>query len=75
MGWGIWGPSVTTDAEAVPALPTLKAGDKVRHATFGDGIVVSCLPSGQDYEVTVAFTGGAGVKRLLLSYAHLEKLG
>ncbi len=75
VGWGIWGPSVITDAEAVPALPSLKAGDKVRHATFGEGMVVSCIPSGQDYEVTVAFTGGAGVKRLLLSYAHLEKLG
>ena len=35
-------------------------------------MVVSCVPSGADFEVTVAFTEGAGVKRLLLSYAHLE---
>jgi DNA helicase-2/ATP-dependent DNA helicase PcrA len=52
-----------------------EAGDQVRHANFGEGMVVNCIPSGEDYEVTVAFTGGAGVKRLLLSYSHLEKLG
>jgi hypothetical protein len=27
----------------------------------------------EDQEVTVAFTGGAGVKKLLLSYAPLER--
>ena len=73
--WGIWEPSVsTTKSEAQPTLPSLQTGDKVRHNTFGEGIVVSCISSGDDYEVAVAFTGGAGVKRLLLSYAHLEKV-
>ena len=57
-----------------PAQPQtlFKSGDKVRHPTFGEGMVVSCVPSGSDFEVTVAFTEGAGVKRLLLSFAHLE---
>ena len=73
--WGIWEPSVTTTiSEAQPTHPSLRAGDKVLHNTFGEGMVVSCIPSGDDYEVAVAFTGGAGVKRLLLSYAHLEKV-
>ena len=49
-----------------------KTGDKVRHAIFGDGIVVSTKPSGEDFEVTVAFQDGQGVKRLLLSFAPLE---
>jgi hypothetical protein len=35
--------------------------------------VVSCVPSGGDQEVTIQFDG-AGVKRLLLSYAPLEKV-
>ena len=70
--WGIWEPSVATEPE--PSLPSLKTGDKVHHPTFGHGMVVSCVPSGDDYEVAVAFDEGAGVKRLLLSYAHLEKL-
>jgi DNA helicase II / ATP-dependent DNA helicase PcrA len=61
--------------EAVPAvvLPELKAGDRVRHAQFGEGIVVSCSPKAGDYEVVVAFSG-AGVKKLILSFARLEKL-
>lgn len=50
------------------------AGDHVRHAKFGEGIVVNCLSTGEDYEVTVAFKGEAGLKRLLLSFAPLEKV-
>jgi len=53
--------------------PELKPGDHVRHAQFGDGVVVSCKPVRDDKEVLVAFTGGMGVKKLLLSFANLEK--
>ena len=55
------------------ATPELKAGDHVHHAQFGDGVVVSCRPVKDDNEVVVAFYG-AGVKRLLLSFASLEKV-
>ena len=58
-------------AAAVAAVST---GDKVRHSTFGEGMVMSCEPSGSDFEVTVAFTDGGGVKRLLLGMAKLEKI-
>ena len=58
---------------AAPAL-SLATGDKVRHATFGEGIVTDSKPSGTDVEVTVAFKDGQGVKRLLLSFAPLEKV-
>jgi DNA helicase-2/ATP-dependent DNA helicase PcrA len=47
------------------------AGQKVRHANFGEGIVVSSKLVENDEEVTVAFTG-KGVKRLLASFARLE---
>ena len=52
----------------------LATGDKVLHKVFGEGIVTECKPSGGDFEVTVAFKDGAGVKRLLLGMAPLEKL-
>ena len=58
---------------AQPAAPAFATGDKVRHPTFGDGIVVSSEASGGDIQVTVAFDG-QGVKRLLLSFAQLEKV-
>ena len=40
------------------------------YASFGEGVVTV-----SDTEVTVEFEGGVGVKRLLLSFAPLEKLG
>ena len=57
------------------ASPHLATGDKVRHKVFGEGIVMECKPSGNDFEVTVAFRDGAGVKRLLLGMAPIEKVG
>lgn len=54
---------------------TLNTGDKVMHKTFGEGIVTAVKPSGADMEVTVAFKDGYGIKRLLLSFAPLEKIG
>jgi len=56
----------------VATLPELKAGDHVHHAQFGDGVVVSFQTVGDDAEVTVVFDG-AGIKKLLMSYARLEK--
>jgi DNA helicase-2/ATP-dependent DNA helicase PcrA len=60
-------------AERSP-LADLKAGDHVRHAQFGEGIVVSYKAVNDDAEVTVAFDG-AGIKKLLASFARLEKVG
>jgi len=54
-------------------LPQLSAGDHVRHPQFGEGVVVSGSPVRDDVEVVVAFDG-VGVKKLLLSFARLEKV-
>ena len=51
----------------------LEIGDRVQHKMFGDGVVINCSPNKDDQEITVAFTT-AGVKRLLLSLAPLEKI-
>ena len=59
---------------AQPSGPSLRVGDLVRHRAFGEGIVTAYNPSSSDDEVTVEFAGGVGVKRLLLSFAPLEKL-
>jgi DNA helicase-2/ATP-dependent DNA helicase PcrA len=49
-----------------------RAGDRVRHRRFGEGIVVSSQWVKGDEEVTVAFVG-QGVKRLIAAYAGLER--
>jgi DNA helicase-2/ATP-dependent DNA helicase PcrA len=46
------------------------AGDRVLHAKFGPGTVVSVQKHREDIEISVAFDG-AGVKRLLQSFAPL----
>jgi len=48
-------------------------GERVRHPKFGEGIIVSTRANGGDQEVTVAFKGESGVKRLMVSYARLER--
>ncbi len=78
---GFWGEEslsslVRTSSQPPPYSPdtlNLKEGDWVRHSKFGDGIVANCSPGRGDQEITVAFEG-VGVKRLLLSLAHLEKI-
>jgi DNA helicase-2/ATP-dependent DNA helicase PcrA len=68
--WGAGAKKNTT-----PLRPAADAkfapGMKVRHATFGEGVVVSSRPATDDEEVTVAFVG-QGVKKLLAGFARLE---
>ena len=49
-----------------------QTGQQVRHGKFGVGVVVSCVPTTGDCEVTVAFPGVIGVKRLMANIAKLE---
>jgi DNA helicase-2/ATP-dependent DNA helicase PcrA len=62
------------DRPPVPDEAAFSAGEKVRHPRFGEGIVVSCNVVSDDQEVTVAFKGEAGIKKLMLSFAPLEKV-
>ena len=62
---------VGADGAPVQA-PPFRTGEKVTHPVFGLGIVVDCSPRPGDYEVTVAFPGNQGVKRILHSYGKLE---
>ncbi|MEZ4671360.1 MAG: 3'-5' exonuclease [Anaerolineae bacterium] len=50
-----------------------RSGQKVRHAKFGDGIVIQSKRSGSDEEVTVSFKT-AGLKTLAASFAKLTIL-
>ena len=43
---------------------------RVRHAKFGEGVVIESQRSGDDEEVTVAFATH-GIKRLAASFARL----
>ena len=51
----------------------LKVGDDVRHNVFGEGVILDMSGGGDKTEALVRFRD-AGEKRLLLSWAPLEKL-
>jgi DNA helicase-2/ATP-dependent DNA helicase PcrA len=53
--------------------PTYKAGDKIRHPTFGVGIVVSVRVDATSEVIDVNFAGGAGVKKLDTAFAPLSR--
>jgi DNA helicase-2/ATP-dependent DNA helicase PcrA len=70
-----WGsaPAGTFAPAGVVSIPELCPGDRVRHAQFGQGLVISSRPVTDDNEVVVAFRG-LGIKKLLMSFANLEKM-
>lgn len=65
-----WSPGDQShEPEVAEEKANLKAGDKIRHAKFGAGIVVSL----EGDELTAAFEG-IGTKTLSLSFAPIEKI-
>ncbi len=66
-----------TPPKSAPAEPPqFKVGDKISHASLGEGVVVAAASQGGAGEwVEVAFFGGAGKKKLIVAYANLKKVG
>ncbi len=67
------GEGAKSSASAGESQLSLALGDVVRHARFGEGVVVGVRGAGSETEVRVSFPG-RGVKVLLAKYAPLEKI-
>ena len=65
--------SGTTDKENLKGGPVFKAGVRVRHEQFGDGIVLSRERAGNEIKLTVTFSR-VGRKSLIERYAKLKAL-
>jgi DNA helicase-2/ATP-dependent DNA helicase PcrA len=79
---GSLGPQPAAAGGVVPPRPIVpgerryRDGDRIRHARWGDGIVVTSKLTRDDEEVTVAFRDPAvGRKTMLASLANLEVIG
>jgi len=72
-GWASDAVAYAAAADTVGEDLPLRVGAKVRHARFGEGLVVGIERAGADFVVTVGFAS-VGRKRLSLQYAHLEEL-
>lgn len=53
---------------------SFKAGDKVSHAKWGVGVIVSVKGQGTDTELQIAFPAPVGLKRLLAAFAPVTKV-
>lgn len=61
------------NAAPIKTVASVEVGDRVLHTTFGLGSVVATSGVGDAAKADVDF-GSAGVKRLSLKYAPMEKL-
>ena len=60
----------------IPGERQFRDGDRIRHARWGDGIVVTSKLTRSDEEVTVAFKDASvGRKTMLVSLANLDVIG
>jgi len=69
--WSDYGRPAASAVQPRDNLPTLSAGDSVRHGTLGEGVVLAVEPGGV---VTVRFADDGAERKLMLEYAPLEKL-
>ena len=66
-----FGPAAVARAEKPAAA--FRPGDAVLHKTFGEGMVISASPMGNDTLLEVAFER-VGTKKIMANYARLQKL-
>jgi ATP-dependent DNA helicase UvrD/PcrA len=52
---------------------TYRSGDRVKHPSFGTGIVVGVRADGNTEIIEVNFAGGAGIKKLDVAFAPLTR--
>ncbi len=64
--------AATVEAKPAAALIAFAPGDRVKHATFGEGVVLSCNRMGGDLLYEIVFDT-VGTKKLMATYARLKK--
>ena len=74
IGIGSMSTSKTVTKAAAPSAGCdLKAGDRVKHAVFGEGNIVKVTPMGGDHLLEVLFDT-VGTKKIMFKFAKLTKL-
>ncbi len=65
----------TVKKKVVPkhAFALYSAGSRVKHPTWGVGVVRDCYGDGDDQKITVNFPS-IGVKRIAIKFVNLEKI-
>ncbi len=74
LGTGIANPTAPARTRSGAHEKGIRVGDDVRHSTWGEGVVLMIEGEGEKAEAVVNFPT-VGEKRVLLSWAPLEKVG
>ena len=69
----LWRPQQRRIAMVRELQSRLRVGDDVRHTKWGEGVILDIIGEGEKAEAVVRFPS-VGEKRLLLSWAPLEKV-
>ena len=74
--WAVsgWSGSSQTQARSPAPEPEYRSGQRVKHAHYGEGMVLESEMDGRSEMVTVLFQNGVGVKKLVSSMAPMEQL-
>ena len=65
--------SYSSETPSGAAAITLRAGDRVKHNTFGEGTLVKMTPMGGDCLLEILFDT-VGTKKIMYKFAKLTKL-
>jgi len=69
--WSDYGAPRQSQVQTRENVPSLSAGDSVRHGTLGEGVVLRLEPGGV---AVVRFAADGSERRLMLDYAPLDKV-
>ncbi|HEY4413058.1 MAG TPA: UvrD-helicase domain-containing protein [Gaiellaceae bacterium] len=69
--WSDYGSPKQSAVKTRENVPSLSAGDSVRHGTLGEGVVLRLEPGGV---AVIRFASDGSERRLMLDYAPLEKI-
>jgi DNA helicase-2/ATP-dependent DNA helicase PcrA len=69
--WSDYGAPKQSSVKTRENVPSLSAGDSVRHGTLGEGVVLRLEPGGV---AVIRFASDGSERRLMLDYAPLEKI-
>ena len=69
-----WGAESSRPETRARPEPQYRSGQRVKHAFYGEGMVIECEFEGRNEMVTVLFSNGVGVKKFLSGMAPMEPL-
>jgi hypothetical protein len=58
----------------LPNQPPYRVGDRVRHPSFGEGLVLQVFPKGDDVALLISFAKDAAQRKILARAAGVEKV-